>query len=299
MPTKANQAANAALKDATRRANRKLKRLQKKGIRTGSISPIRPVDTSDTRAVKKYTKELENFISRQTRFVRGRDGSPIPYEYWRDFKRLERDYNRTHAKFWSRFGDMPFLTTAGASDMTLRERDRMLQRPLIERRADVQPDQINSMSDLKRRAKTMLKEISPNYQANRMKQLRKNLLEHSMTYNDSRLPRMIRSLSEEQLFALQAMTNFVPVYFHFISTEVNVSLGEMADEMEHEAQVQHLIDTIEQVQTFIPSVKLTSTATKEQKKKGKGKTRGRVRVTGFTPESVKQRARTIYQKFYK
>ena len=298
MPTKANLAANAAMKDALKRANRKLGRLQKKGIRTGSISPIRPVDTSDTRAVKKYTKELENFISRQTRFVKGRDGSPIPYEYWRDFKRLERDYNRTHAKFWSRYGDMPFITTAGASDMTLRERDRMLQRPLIEKRADVQPEQINSISDLKRRAKALLKEISPSYQSNRMKQLRKNLLEHAATFNDERLPRMIRSLSEEQLFALQAMTNFVPVYFHFISTEVNVSLGEMADEMEHAAQVDHLKETIEQVQTAFPSVSLKSTGTKKQRKKGKGKTRGRVRVTGFTPESVKQRARTIYRKFY-
>ena len=90
--TKANENARARVKDAERRARRKIKRLQKKGVRTGSVAPFRDVDPSNTRALNSYANQLEKFISRSTRFVAGRDGTPIPYTAYRDYKRLERQW---------------------------------------------------------------------------------------------------------------------------------------------------------------------------------------------------------------
>ena len=42
--TKANENARARVADAERRARRKIKRLQNKGVRTGSVEPFRAVD---------------------------------------------------------------------------------------------------------------------------------------------------------------------------------------------------------------------------------------------------------------
>ena len=92
--TKANENARARVADAERRARRKIKRLQNKGVRTGSVEPFRTVDPSNTRALNSYANQLEKFISRSTRFVAGRDGTPIPYTAYRDYKRLERQWNR-------------------------------------------------------------------------------------------------------------------------------------------------------------------------------------------------------------
>ena len=117
--TKANENARARVADAERRARRKIKRLQNKGVRTGSVEPFRTVDPSNTRALNSYANQLEKFISRSTRFVAGRDGTPIPYTAYRDYKRLERQWNREHNRYWQKFAAHPFLTAYGESDTTL------------------------------------------------------------------------------------------------------------------------------------------------------------------------------------
>lgn len=123
--TKANEDARAHVRDAERRARRKIKRLQNKGIRTGGIAPFRDVDPSNTRALKSYARDLEKFISRSTRFVAGRDGTPIPYTAYRDYKRIERQWNKEHNRYWQKFAQHPFLTAYGESDTTLGMRSAM------------------------------------------------------------------------------------------------------------------------------------------------------------------------------
>ena len=123
--TKANENARARVADAERRARRKIKRLQNKGVRTGSVEPFRTVDPSNTRALNSYANQLEKFISRSTRFVAGRDGTPLPYTAYRDYKRLERQWNREHDRYWQEFAAHPFLTAYGESDTTLGMRSAM------------------------------------------------------------------------------------------------------------------------------------------------------------------------------
>lgn len=76
--TKANDAARARVADAERRARRKIKRLQKKGIRTGSITPFRDVDPSNTRALNSYHKQLEQFIHVKRDSSQGRTAPRYP-----------------------------------------------------------------------------------------------------------------------------------------------------------------------------------------------------------------------------
>lgn len=267
--TKANERARARVRDAERRARRKIKRLQKKGVRTGGITPFRDVDPSNTRVLNSYARELEKFISRSTRFVAGRDGTPIPYTAYRDYKRIERQWNKEHNRYWQKFANQPFMTAYGVADMTLGQRSaaahvKGLPFGNIDYRRDLLPEQVRSVKDLEQRKRILKREMSPSYQRKRITQLRKNLLEHAATFNDPRLPNMIRKLSNEQLFALQNFTNFVPLYYRYINTDRDNVTGAQADAMDDEAQKQHMILTIRQVQEQYPKRQ-----TRKRKRKSK------------------------------
>lgn len=276
--TKANENARARVADAERRARRKIKRLQNKGVRTGSVEPFRTVDPSNTRALNSYANQLEKFISRSTRFVAGRDGTPIPYTAYRDYKRLERQWNREHNRYWQKFAAHPFLTAYGESDTTLGMRSAMahvkgLPFGNIDYQRQLLPEQIRSEADLRKRAQILKRELSPTYQRKRITQLRKNLLEHAATFNDPRIPNMIRKLSNEQLFALQNFTNFVPLYYRYINTDRDNVMGAQADAMDDEAQKEHMILTIKQVQNLYPKKQTRKRKRKSKKRKRKSKKR--------------------------
>lgn len=269
--TKANENARARVADAERRARRKIKRLQNKGVRTGSVEPFRTVDPSNTRALNSYANQLEKFISRSTRFVAGRDGTPIPYTAYRDYKRIERQWNKEHNKYWQTFANQPFMTAYGAADMTLGQRSaaahvKGLPFGNIDYQRELLPEQIRSVKDLEQRKKILKREMSPSFQRKRITQLRKNLLEHAATFNDPRIPNMIKKLSNDQLFALQNFTNFVPLYYRYINTDRDNVTGAQADAMDDEAQKEHMILTIQQVQNQYPK-KQTGKRNRKSKKR--------------------------------
>lgn len=297
--TKANENARAHVKDAERRARRKIKRLQKKGVRTGSVEPFRTVDPSNTRALKSYANQLEKFISRSTRFVAGRDGTPIPYTAYRDYKRIERQWNKEHNRYWQKFAQHPFLTAYGESDTTLGMRSAMahvkgLPFGDIGYKRELLPEQIRSVEDLRNRMRILKRELSPSYRRKRITQLRKNLLEHAATFNDPRIPNMIKKLSNEQLFALQNFTNFVPIYYRYMSTNVEITLGEDIDATEHDAQVEHMLMLIEQVKSRYP-LAVKGRKTKNGRKHVKSK--ARIKVYAPTKDAAKQKAREMHRDF--
>ena len=300
--TKANENARAHVEDAERRARRKIKRLQDKGIRTGGIAPFRDVDPSNTRALKSYARDLEQFVSRSTRFVAGRDGTPIPYTAYRDYKRIERQWNKEHNRYWQKFAQHPFLTAYGESDTSLGMRSAMshvkgLPFGNIDYQRQLLPEQIRSESDLKKRMEILKRELSPAYQRKRITQLRKNLMEHAASFNDPRIPKMIKKLSNEQLFALQNFTNFVPIYYRYMSTNVEITLGEDIDATEHDAQVEHMLMLIEQVKSRYPlAVKKRQTKGRKTKNGRKHvKSKARIKVYAPTKDAAKQKARELYR----
>lgn len=302
--TKANENARAHVKDAERRARRKIKRLQNKGIRTGGIAPFRDVDPSNTRALKTYARDLERFISRSTRFVAGRDGTPIPYTAYRDYKRIERQWNKEHNRYWDKFAAHPFLTAYGESDTSLGMRSAMshvkgLPFGNIDYQRQLLPGQIRSEADLKKRMKILKRELSPAYQRQRMTQLRKNLMEHAASFNDPRIPKMMKKLSNEQLFALQNFTNFVPIYYRYMSTNAEVTLGEDIDATEHDAQVEHMLMLIEQVKSRYPLAVRERQAKGGKAKNGRkhAKSKARTKVCAPTKDAAKQKARELYRDF--
>lgn len=267
--------------------------------------PFREVDASDTWALKRYAKDLERFVSRQTRYVAGYDGTPIPYETYRDFRRLEKKYNKAHAKWWDTYGNQPFITAEGASETTVAERSLAARLKGMafggaSAYRETPAERLRGVKDIEKRSAIMRKELSPSYQKERTRALRRNLLAHASEFNDPRIPKMIRKLSNEQLFALQNFTNFVPLYYRYMSTNVEVTLGEDIDAIEHDAQVQHMIDTIEQVRIQFPAaVKTWETKGRKTKSGRKGKkSKASIKVYAPSKAEAKEKAKGMYRDIY-
>lgn len=250
--TKANEKARAAVADAERRAKAKVRRLSKKGISTGNINPIKPVDSSDTWALKRYHSELEQFISRQTRFVRGYGGTPIPYAAYRDFRRLERQWNKLHNRYWRDFAAQPFITAYGETDTTMEMRSRMghvkgLPFGDVDYERMTPAERIKGLKDLQKRREILEQELSPQFQQKRIRELRANLLKYADTFNDPRIPNAIKKLTNEQIFALQNFTDFVPLYYRYVNTDRDNQVDTVIDAIEDEAQKEHLLLTIKRI----------------------------------------------------
>lgn len=284
MATKANMAAQAAVKDAERRAKRKLARLNKNGVRTGSISPFHSVDTTDTWALKRYAKELNTFVSRKTRYVAGYDGTPIPYQVYRDFRNTEKAWQKAHAKYWGKFANEPFITASGAQDTTQAMRSAMHKISGIPfgditeiRHADVA--QLRGVPDIKKRMQIMKREMSASYQEKRLKQLRKNMIEAASAINEPSVVTAIRGLTTQQLFQLQNFANFVPVFYeYFVDTDPMSSLGDVADAFNHEGTREHLLETIKHIKKMYPRKPKTVTmGNKSKDVKRKNRKRGKRR----------------------
>lgn len=110
---------------------------------------------------------------------------------------------------------------------------------------------------------------------------------------------MIKKLSNEQLFALQNFTNFVPIYYRYMSTNVEITLGEDIDATEHDAQVEHMLMLIEQVKSRYPlAVKEWQTKGRKTKNGRKHvKSKARIKVYAPTKDAAKQKARDMYRDF--
>lgn len=212
--TKANERARAQVKDAERRAKQKLRRLEKKGIRVGTISPIKKVDLSDTWAAKRYAKELNKFVSRNQRYIAGQEGSPLFYKEFAKLKKLEKAYNKKHTEFWKEFGGKSLITGEGVFS-SVAERAEMLKfgvphfkKPSF--KMDIKPVQIKSKKQLSRMIKQLEVEINPRTDLKRLKGARFRLALYAENY-DGQLARKIRALSNKQLMVLLMQTDFEEV----------------------------------------------------------------------------------------
>lgn len=205
--TPANARANADVRDAERRARRKMSRLRARGIDTRSISPIRDIDKRDTWGLKSYARQLEKFISRDNRYVPGAAGTPLPYVEFRDYKRYERELNKRRQREWNAIKSAKVYGT----DMTIEEREAVgtLKGRLSSRLLDVQPESFRSVSEIRKRVTNLKRMLSPTYEHNRYVTLKENLLEAANKMGNDDLVNVIDDMNETQLRVLYMQSDFV------------------------------------------------------------------------------------------
>lgn len=233
----------AKMRTLEKRAEKKLERFRSQGVRTGSITPIRPVDTSNQAKVKKYIRELETFNSRQTQYVAGRDGTPLDKKKVSEYLKLEKKWNRVHEKFWKREGSDIFYTPEGASDTTLAQKSSYVHVKGLpfgdinyKRQADM--SKIKGMKDLQRRIDIMRIETSPEYERNRLKQLRENMKDFaSGAMNDKALYNMVDIMTDDQLLELWQNSDFVEIFYHSYPGKNGTSISQAFD---RENDIKHM-----------------------------------------------------------
>lgn len=225
----------AKMRILEKRAEKKLERFRSHGVRTGSITPIRSVDTSNQAKVKKYIRELETFNSRQTQYVAGRDGTPLDKKKVSEYLKLEKKWNKAHDKFWKREAMSTFYTPEGASDTTLGMKSSYAHVKGLpfgdigyNRKADI--SKIRGSKDLQRRIDIMRIETSPEYEQNRLKQLRENMKDFAAgAMNDKALYNMVDIMTDEQLLELWQNSDFVEMFYHSYPGKNGTSVSQAFD----------------------------------------------------------------------
>lgn len=215
--TKANKAAHDTYRDARRRAMRKLNRLQKKGVNTNALKVIKKVDTTDTWALKREAKRLEKFIDRRSQWEPGQDGTPIPRAEIKALRKAEKKFNEAHSKFWQQHGGEEVVSGGVHKGLTLEDYRSLtvdkytkMNNPYYQSNIDVSR---LTRSEVKRRTKTLEREASGEYQIKRTRQLRKNLVDSSSYFGDTKLTNQIKYLTNKQLNALSKYSTFLEKFF--------------------------------------------------------------------------------------
>lgn len=245
----------AKMRTLEKRAEKKLERFKSQGVRTGSITPIRPVDVSNQAKVKKYIRELETFNSRQTQYIAGRDGTPLDKKKVSEYLKLEKKWNKAHDKFWKREAMSTFYTPEGASDTTLGMKSSYAHVKGLpfgdigyNRKADI--SKIRGNKDLQRRIDIMRIETSPEYERNRLKKLRENMKDFAAgAMNDKALYNMVDIMTDEQLLELWQNSDFVEMFYHSYPGKNGTSVSQAFD---RENDIRHMRMLFKSVYKRIP-----------------------------------------------
>lgn len=215
------------LHKAEQRAKRKLRRLEKKGIRTGAIMPeFKSLDELTTGQKRAYENQLEKFISRQTRYVAGYEGTPIHYGVVKQIRAAEKKLNEQRAAQWAAVSGKPMLTNP--SSMTTDDY-RNMTRIYDAGTGTLKPNPKSPLyfTEFKSRDISMLR--GDKDAAEYIKALRHagtksyvkkknnimidNMLKVMRDINEPELAARIKKLSMEQIYILAARSDFIESVF--------------------------------------------------------------------------------------
>lgn len=271
--TKANDRAREKVRDAERRAKRKLARLRNKGIATRSINPIHPVDPTNTRALNSYAANLEKFISRKNAYVGINEGTPIPKTLWLKYKRTERTWNNFKRAQAERAKNRPYITTPGVQHDTTRSILEMMRKDAWK---DAQLRNIKSKKELKERIKRLEHEMTKSFQIERGKRVRANVFEKIDYFDDKARARMIKALNRltnEEMMILSAESNFESAFYSWINGDY--SNKDMSTEEKDSAEISFAENVEGLVESIIRQRAPKRIPKRSERKKGKKKQRNK------------------------
>lgn len=128
-------------------ATKKVSRLRQRGVELGGTNydvrrdpnNIKRMNSTQLRA---HLGRLNSFIDRKNAFVPGDSGVPLPAAKWREYKALERQYNRIGNREYAKVGDT-FLPQPGVK---VRDRRSILAQSALGTAANAPYQEINRNS---------------------------------------------------------------------------------------------------------------------------------------------------------
>lgn len=217
-----------SVEDAQRRARRKVQRLEKKGVHTSGINPIKDPSQMTTAERRAYKNQLEKFISRETRYVAGYEGTPISYKTVREIRSAERELNKKREQLWKGVKDKSVLMD-GASMTAAQWREmgqvfdpksgRFIPNPKSPlyfteaRQRDIA--YLKGERDAREYIKKLKHAGTKTYEAKKNKTLRDNAARAVEAINEPELAARIRKLTTAQLYELLTRSDFVESVFMY------------------------------------------------------------------------------------
>lgn len=204
-----------------RRAGQKISRNEAQGIRVrfSEFDPRRDlqrVDRYNARQLNAYKRELQQFNSRQTRFVSGSEGQPIPNQLWLQYKASERQYNRIAQSRMRKYRGISLpesgMTVENYDALMTPTRPRMSQgqavsRPFIEIKRD-DPSRIEGAQGVRALIADMKRRQTPKYRNDAMKAQRYQAKEINTAIGSEELDRAIDNLTDGQFDVLWNYTDY-------------------------------------------------------------------------------------------
>lgn len=165
--------------------------------------------------LRSYIRQLDTFTSRKTQYVPDAHRRPVPATRWREYQRLEKQYNAKVQERFANYRDI-HLTPSG---MTIGQRMEFItpsKFPHMQDRAvntpytplNRKPTSIGSGRALDQLIKEMKNRVSERYFEGQLSAGREQFKEMMELLDDPGLARKVSALSDEQFEALWNYTQF-------------------------------------------------------------------------------------------
>lgn len=165
----------------------------------------------NVRQLNNYLGELNAFQSRSVGYVAGAGGVPIPRNKWREYKRLEAQYNAIGAKHEASVADI-FIPTSG---MTIRQRKAMIHPTAVGEVVnnpyawvEREPEQVRDAKSMDKLITDMRRRTDRKYLPGEIAKARKQLNEMLKTAGMNDVAKQASKLSNSQFDTLWNYTNF-------------------------------------------------------------------------------------------
>jgi hypothetical protein len=185
-----------------------------RGTKEDPRRPLEVVDKYNAKQLMSYLGDLNAFMSRNSGFVAGANGVPLPKDQWVEYKNLEKKFNSIGTEQFNKIADI-FIPQSG---MTISQRAKTISPDTVSAQGDIvnrpyshterDPKNIASPEALKVLIKDLKGKVSPKYLPAKLKESRGQAEEMLTTIGNTNLTARVQALSDNQFNTLWNYTNF-------------------------------------------------------------------------------------------
>lgn len=211
------EALRAEVRRRHKAATSKVSRLRSRGVELGDTGydvrrDLSKIKRYNAPQLKSYLNQLESFVDRKNAFVPGDSGVPLPAAKWREYKRLEKQYNRIGNREFETISDtVPFKP--GMS--TPRDRRERLSKRALGAAVNSPYQEINrdsrnvtSVNALDKLTSQMRNKTSQTFLPRELSKSRRQLMDMLVEIGNSEYVDAVSDLSDHQFNVLWNYTSF-------------------------------------------------------------------------------------------
>ena len=207
----------------------------KRGFRN-LVDTARTIFTSEPTIANEHP--IANDLPRRQRAkpVKLQNDEVISKREVREFRKLEKRWNKEHERYWRQFRNQPLYSGGKPEDVTVTQHQaqtrtfrKLFQQPMYRRNANL--SKVKNRAEFEKLKQTMRYEMSEDYRIDRVNTFSDNIMRNIQFYGDRELVDLFESLTFEELQQLQETTLFTSDFFELIPSDPNKLTKHQKDEI--------------------------------------------------------------------